>query len=86
MDHDTNRTPEASDRPTREQVRAAKMRLIETHGDVPGVGSFGIGQTEDGSSMAVTVAVSKKSLLASIPKKIDGVPIRPYLSGPSQAF
>ena len=86
MDHDTDRTPTATDQPSRDQVRAAKMRLIETHGDIRGVGSFGIGSTEDGSSMAVTVAVSNASTLARIPKDVDGVPVRAYLSGPARAF
>jgi hypothetical protein len=84
-DHTTNEN-QSDHSPTRHQVRAAKMRLIESHGDVPGVGSFGIGQTDDGSSMAVTVAVSNKATLAKMPKDIDGVPVRAYLSGPAQAF
>jgi hypothetical protein len=36
--------------------------------------------------MAVTVAVSSKATLARIPKDIDGVPVRAYVSGPAHAF
>lgn len=66
--------------PTMDQARAAKKELLDLCCTIPGTAEAGIGLTEDGSSIAVTLAVADRKTAALIPTTVSGVPVRTYLS------
>jgi len=69
-----------------EDARTAKMALVALCENITGTSSIGIGSTEDGSSLAVTIAITDEEIADRIPAEIDGVPVRWYIDGPQELY
>jgi len=72
--------------PSMEDARTGKKALVALCENIAGTSSIGIGSTEDGSGLAVTVAIADEKIADRIPAEIDGVPVRWYIDEPQELY